>query len=732
MNAGMTNVSRRRFVLGSAAAGLALGLRLPQVVADDTLFGTDPYADDSMGSDATEVGAWVLVAPDDTVTIRVVRSEMGQGTLTGLMQLVAEELECDWDKVRWELPGPGESLARDRVWGSFSTGGSRGIRSSADYVREGGAIAREMLIAAAAQRWQVLSTECRARNSVVSHAASGRRASFGELAEAAASMEIPSEVRLKDPAEWHTAGQPLARVDTRQKVNGELKFGADLQLPGMLQAAVHACPVHGGRRVAFTADVARGMPGVRAVLEVGDDAVAVVADTWWQANKALKTIEVDWETDDLDQVDSDSIRALLEEGLDAEGAFVGHQRGETRSALLNAERTFTADYSYPYQNHAPMEPMNATALWSEDRCEAWVPTQNGESALQTVAAAAGLRPEQCEVHKLFLGGGFGRRARHDFLEQAVQVARQMPGVPVKLLWSREEDMRRGYYHPITRSRLTAALTEDGDVDALHVRISGQSILTYLRPNLLVNAQMDPAVFQTLAPSGDHEFVYGMPHFLADHAMRNPHLRPGFWRGVNVNQNVFYVESFLDELAREAGRDPLEMRLALLTENPRARAVLEAAAGKADWGRALPENHGLGLAVCKAFHSYVAACAEVSVDDGKLRMHKIWAATDPGHAVNPQQIEAQVAGSFVFGLSAALYAECTVSEGRVVEENFDTYPSMTIDAMPEVDVTVMPSGGFWGGVGEPTIAVAAPSVLNAVYAATGVRIRHLPVKDQSLV
>lgn len=723
MNTPLHTFSRRRFVVSAltAGAGLAVGVRLS---------GAAPQSARDGAESLPEVGAWVLVASDDTVTIRVVRSEMGQGTLTGLVQLVAEELECDWDRVTWEFPGPAESLARDRVWGSHATGGSRGIRGSHQYVREGGAVAREMLIAAAAQSWGVAASECSARDSVVTHESTGRTLRYGELADAAAKLPVPESVALKDPDDWRLVGQSVARIDTVDKVTGKLRYGADLDMPGMLHAAIHACPVHGGRRGSVDTVAAKAMPGVRAVLEVGDDAVAVVAESWWQAKTALEQVEVSWEVEGLDEVDSDSIRNMLEQGLEAEDAFTGNRRGNAKTALQRAQRSFSGDYSFPFQNHATMEPMNATALWTEERCDTWVPTQSAESALQTVADAAGHPPEQCEVHKLMLGGGFGRRARHDYVEQAVQIARQMPGTPIKLLWSREEDMRRGFFHPITRARLRAALSENGDIDALHVRISGQSILAYLRPQLL-DGGMDPAVFQGLAPDGDHEFVYGVPHFLADHAMRNTHLRPGFWRGVNINQNTFYIESFMDEVAKETGRDPLALRRELLAANPLALAVLETVAKKAGWGRQLPTGHGLGLAVCKAFGSYVAACAEVAVVDGELSMKKIWAATDPGYAVNPQQIEAQVAGSFVYGLSAALLSECTVSEGRVEQENFDTFPSLTLAKMPEVDVTVMPSGGFWGGVGEPTIAVAAPAVLNGVFAATGVRIRHLPVKDQAL-
>lgn len=713
---------RRRFVIGAAAgvSGIAIGMQLP--LAKALAGGQTPIAD--------EVNAWVVIHEDERVVVRVARSEMGQGTLTGLVQMVAEELECDWANVSWEFPTPGQSLARGRPWGNFMTGGSRGIRNSHDYVREGGALARELLIAAAAQGWSVPANECVARDGVITHTPSGKTTTFGAVAGAAATLTPPKTVTLKEPKNWRIIGKSVARLDTADKVTGKLRYGADLKLPGMLHAAIHACPVHGGKRVGFDAATALTMSGVRNVLAVGDDAVAVVADSWWQAKQALDAVVINWDSGENGRVDSAAIDAMLREGLDADDVFVGHSRGEVAAALANAGRIVTEEYSYPFQNHAPMEPMNATVLWTEDHCEAWVPTQNGESALETLADAAGLFRDKCEVHKLILGGGFGRRANHDFLVQATEIAKAMPGTPIKLLWSREEDQRRGVYHPITRSRLSATLNSEGLPEALHIRISGQSILHALRP-ALGEPQMDTAVFQTLAPEGEHAFIYGIDHFLADHAMRNTHLRPWFWRGVNANQNVFYVESFLDELATLNNADPLDYRRRLLNDQPKALAVLERAAANAGWGRELPAGTGLGLAVCKAFDSYVAACAEVAVVDGKLHMKKIWAATDPGYAVNPQQIEAQVAGSFVYGLSAALHGELTVSNGQIEQQNFHTYPSLKIAEMPAVDVDVMPSGGFWGGVGEPTIAVGAPAVLNAVYAATGVRIRHLPVKDQRL-
>ncbi len=728
-------LSRRKFIIGGSAlgaAGLGIGLILPTNAETDANLAADEAT--SNYDQGAEVTAWVVIRPDNRVIIRIARSEMGQGTLTGLAQLVAEELACDWDSVDWEFPTPGQSLSRGRPWGSFSTGGSRGIRNSQQYVREGGALARQLLLAAAAQRWQVPIDECQAQNSIITHGPSGRTVPFGDVAELASTLPAPATVTLKQPKEWQVIGRSVKRLDTTEKVTGQLRYAADIKLPGMLQAAVNACPVHGGKRGKVDADKAITMPGVKKIVMVSDDAVAVVADHWWQAKQALDTIAIEWLTGPSGQVDSDSIHAMLTDGLTATDTFIGHNKGDAPSALSKTSRLVSADYSYPFQNHAPMEPMNATVLWTPSRCEAWVPTQNGEAALEVLADAAGLFREQCEVHKTILGGGFGRRANHDYLVQATDIARQLPGVPIKLLWSREEDQRRGVYHPITHCRMTATLHQDGEKkglpEALHIRISGQSILAALRAPL-GEQTIDKAVFQSLDEEGDHAFVYGIDHVLADHAMRNTHLRPWFWRGVNINQNVFYVESFIDELALESGSDPLDYRRRLLADNPKALAVLNKAAERADWGRPRPQGTGLGLAVCKAFGSYVAACAEVTVSNGSLRMNKIWAATDPGVAVNPQQIEAQVAGSFVYGLGAALYSELTVKDGRVEQENFDTYPPMRLAAMPEVETIVMPSGGFWGGVGEPTIAVGAPAVLNGIYAASGVRIRHLPLKNQAL-
>jgi isoquinoline 1-oxidoreductase subunit beta len=713
-------LNRRSFVIGTATAGggLALGLQWP--------FGTQVVR---AADGSPEIGAWVVIRPDDTVVIRIARSEMGQGTLTGLAQLVAEELECDWSKVTTEYPTPGQNVARNRVWRDFSTGGSRGVRESHEYVRKGGAAARQMLIQAAANEWKVPAGECRAANSVITHTLSGRTTSFGKVAEAAAKLPVP-DVALKDPKDWKVAGKPLKRLDTADKLTGKQMYGIDVKLPGMLNAAVKDCPVFGGKLKSFDEAKVAQMPGVKKVLRIDDSAVAVVADTWWRAKTALDALPIMWDEGDNAKVSSASIAEVLKAGLDAEQAFVGNRNGDAKAMIAAAAKKVEAVYDYPYQNHACMEPMNATALYTSDKCEVWTGTQNGEAALAATAEASGLPVSKCDVYKSMLGGGFGRRGRTDYVRQAVLIAKQIPGTPVKLIWSREEDMLHGTYHPITQCRMVGAFDKDNNLVGLHMRISGQSILASVRPEGLQQGR-DPATFQGLNPSGEFGFGYSVPNLLIDHAMRNPHVPPGFWRGVNVNQNAIYVECFMDELAQAAGQDPLEFRRKLMTKHPKHLAVLEAVAAKAGWGKPAPQGVHRGLAQFMAFGSYVAACAEVSVTDNKVKVHRIVCATDPGHAVNPAQIERQIAGSFVYGLSALYYQECTVKAGRIEQENFDTYNSMRIAEMPKVESIVMPSGGFWGGVGEPTISVAAPAVLNAIYAATGKRIRSFPLSRHGM-
>ncbi len=719
--------SRRTFLKGSAAttAGLVIGFHVP-------FLNRQAIAQGLTASIAPEVNAWVVVQPDDKIVIRIARSEMGQGTLTGLAQMVAEELECDWAKVSTEYPTPGQNLARQRVWGDFSTGGSRGIRGSQDNVRKGGAAARMVLIQAAADEWKVPVAECTVARGVITHGPSKRTTTYGKVANAAAKLTPPKDFPLKDPKDWKVIGKRLARLDTVEKTTGKQIYGMDLKLPGMLNAAVKDSPVFGGKVKSVDDAAVLKRPGVVKVLRVGDSAVAVVADTWWRAKTALDALKIEWDEGPNAKASSASFAATLKAGLDAKDTVIGNSVGDASAAIASAARKIEAVYSYPHQNHACMETMNATVKWTPEKCEVWVPTQNGEAALAAAAEASGLPPAQCEVYKIHLGGGFGRRGATDYVRQAVAIAKQMPGTPIKMIWSREEDMAQGRFHPVTQCKLVAGLDDKGEITGLHMRISGQSILAGVRPQSIRDGK-DPVVFQGLDATGPESAIgYTFPTLLVDHAMRNPSTPVGFWRGVNLNQNAIYLESFIDEIAVATKQEPLALRRKLMKNHPKHLAVLNAVAEKIGYDKPAPAGVFRGLAQTMGFGSYVAACAEVSVSkDGVLKIHRIVAATDCGNAVNPQQIEAQVEGSFVYGLSAALYQECTVKDGRIEQTNFADYPTLKLADMPKVETVIVASGGFWGGVGEPTIAVAAPAVLNAIFAATGKRIRDLPLKNHSL-
>ncbi len=716
-------MNRRTFIVSSAAAagGLALGFEFP--------FGPAVVR---AADGSPEINVWVVIRPDDTVVIRMARSEMGQGTITGLAQLVAEELECNWSKIVYEYPTPGESVKRKRAWGDFSTGGSRGIRTSHEYVRKGGASARIMLVQAAANQWGVPASECVAANSVITHTPSKRRTTYGKVAEAAAKLDAPKDVKLKDPKEWKVIGKSVKRLDTRDKVTGKQVYGFDLKLPGMLNAAIKECPVFGGKVKSFDAARVASMKGVKKVVQVGDTAVAVVADTWWHAKTALGELPIVWDEGPNAKVSSATIAEQLKAGLDAEQAFVGQKEGDAKAALAGAAKKVEAVYSYPFQNHVCMEPMNATARYTPEKCEVWVPTQDGEASFAAVLSASGLPADKCEVYKINLGGGFGRRgAFQDYVTQAILIAKQMPGTAVKLLWSREEDMVQGRYHPVMQCKLVGGFDAQNNLTGVHMRLSGQSILAWVRPAIVEQQKgRDPLVFQGVFESGEHSVSYNFPNTLIDHAMRNTHVPPGFWRGVNINQNAIFIECFMDELAEAAGQDPVEFRRKFMGKHPRNLAVLNAVADGIGWTKPAPAGMFRGVAQMKAFNSYVAAACEISVKDGsKVKVHRIVAATDCGYAVNPAQIERQVSGSFVYGLSALFMQECTVKDGRIEQENFNTYQSMRIGQMPKVETIIVQGGGdTWGGIGEPTICVAAPAVLNALYKATGKRLRTVPLKN----
>ena len=723
-------LSRRKFIVGTAAAaggGLALGFHLP--------FGVGLAAAQA-AADGSEINAWVFIKPDDTCVIRIARSEMGQGTITGLAQLVAEELECDWKNVTTEQITPGQNLARKRIWGEMGTGGSRGIRTSQDYVRRGGAAARMMLLQAAADEWKVPVGELSASDGIITHPASKRSTSYGKVATAAAKITPPDpkSITLKDPKDWKIAGKPMKRLDTDDKLDGSKVYAIDVKLPGMLCAAIQDCPVFGGKLKSYDESKIAGRPGVRGVVKVKDTAVAVVADTWWRAKAALDALPIVWDEGENAKVSSATIADHIKEGLTANATNGERRNGDALQAIGSAAKKVEAVYGTPFLAHATMEPMNCTAKITPDKAEVWVATQNAEASLAALSAASGLPLEQCEVYKHDLGGGFGRRGGlQDYVHQAVAIAKEFPGVPVKLIWSREEDMAHDFYRPVSQCRLSAGLDADGNLVGLHVRVSGQSINAHLNPAAIVGGK-DMRQLQGYAEQpGDAQLGYGVPNLLIEYAMRNTHVPVGPWRGVNTNQNAVYMECFMDEVARAAGKDPLEFRRALMRNFPKHLAVLNAAAAKADYGKPLPAGVHRGIAQFMGYGSYSAAVAEVSVSDqGKVKVHRMVLALDCGHAVNPDQIAAQVEGSVAYGLTATLYGECTVKNGRMAELNFDTYEIMRLAEMPKVETVIVPSGDFWGGVGEPTICVVAPSVLNAIHAATGKPVRSLPLKNVKLV
>ncbi len=727
----LPKISRRKFLVGTAAAGggLALGFSLP--------FGISGAAAQGAAS-AAEVNIWVVVQPDDTCVIRIARAEMGQGTLTGLAQLVAEELECDWKKVRTEQITAGQNLARKRVWGVMSTAGSRGIRESQDYVRRGGAAARMMLLQAAANEWGVPVADLRVANGVITHAGSGRSTTYGKVAAAAAKLTPPDPkgIQLKDHGNWKIAGKPLRRLDTADKLNGKKIYAIDLKLPGMLHATVRDCPVFGGKLASFDDAKVRGMPGVKRVMKINDTTVAVVADTWWRAKKAMDALPIVWDEGPNAKVNSASIAEHLKSGLTSTDAFADIDTGDAPKAIAAAAKKIEAVYSVPFTSHATMEPMNCTVRLSPDKAEIWLPTQNAEASLAALSSGSGLPLEKCETHVMDLGGGFGRRiGNQDVVRQGVEIAKAFPGVPVKMIWTREEDQAHDFYRPIAQCRLAAGVDANGNLAGLHLRVSGQSINAFANPAAIKDGK-DRRQLQGLWPTlaGDAQIGYTHANLRTEYAMRNTHLPVGPWRGVNTNQNGIFLECFMDEVAKLAGRDPVQFRRALMSERPKHLGVLNAVAEKASWGKPLPKGVHRGIAQFMGYGSYSAAVAEVSVSTkGEVKVHRCVFALDCGNAVNPDQIAAQIEGSVAYGMTTLL-SEISVDAGRVVETNFHNFRVMKIAEMPKVEVVLalpVVTHDFWGGVGEPTICVVVPAILNAIHAATGKPVRSLPLSKQGL-
>ena len=726
-NQNQVALTRRQFVVSSALAsgGLALGFHFPAVAQSNEL--------STLGG--SEINAWVVVRPDDSCVIRIARAEMGQGTHTGLAQLVAEELECDWAKVSLQTFTPGQNLARKRVWRNMSTGGSRGIRESHEYVRQGGAAARIMLLQAAAAEWKVSVNELSVEKGVVTHAASGKTTSYGKLASQASKLPAPDpkSITLKHPRDWKILGKSPRRLDTAPKVNGSLKYGIDTVLPGMQYAAIKACPVFGGKLVSFDASKISSRRGIKAVVRVDDESVAVLADSFWRAKSALEVLPITWDFGPNGKESSATIAERLREGLTStNNVFADIDQGNVAEAIQGAAKKIEAVYGTPFVSHACMEPMNCTARVTADRAEVWVPSQNAEASLAALAAVTGLPLEKCEAYNPPLGGGFGRRGgTQDYVRQAALIAKQFPGTPVKLIWTREEDMTHDYFRPIGQCRLVAGIDAKGDMVGLHLRVSGQSINAYVSPHNIIDGKDRRQLQGYWKDPGESQLGYTVPNLKVEYAMRNTHVPVGPWRGVNTNQNAIYLECFIDEVAKAAGKDPLAFRRNLIKNHPKHLGVLDAVADKGGWDKPLAPGMFRGIAQFMGYGSYTAAIAEVSIKGNDVKVHRLILATNCGHAVNPVQIASQIEGSVAYGMDS-LQSESSVKDGRIVEKNFDTYPIARMYQMPKIESVIAPTYDFWGGVGEPTICVVAPAILNAIAAARGGKpVRMLPLKNEGL-
>ncbi|HXX06913.1 MAG TPA: molybdopterin cofactor-binding domain-containing protein [Pseudolabrys sp.] len=717
-----TNISRRNFVVASASAagGLAICVAFPGL-ADAASIGTQTWGPDSVSN---EINAFLAIDPDGSILIRSPHQEMGQGAITALPMIVAEELECDWSKVKVEYASPARNLREKEVYGQMTTVASRGVRTSWQMLLQAGASARERLIAAAAQRWNVPASECEAANSTVTHKKTGRSFAYGALAADAAKISLEKEPVLRAPDQFKLIGKRIARLDTPLKINGSAKFAIDTQVPGMVYAAVAACPVFGGKLKSVDDTPVKGRRGVMQVVKL-ENAVAVVADRFWRAKEALALLKPEWDVGEAGSTDSAQFAKLYRDTLD--GTMVNARNdGDVDGAFGKGGKIVEAVYEAPHLAHATMEPLNATVHLQPDKVEVWLGSQTPMGTIRQAAAASGLKPEQVVIHNCFLGGGFGRRSINDEMRQAILVAKVV-GKPVKLVWTREEDMTQDRYRPQAAVRMKASLGPDDLPTGFDAKIAVGSILRSTGINKVENG------IEAQAVEGFANIPYAIPSVRVGCMLKNTHVPVMFWRSVGSSQNAFFVESYIDELAQAAGQDPYKFRRALLAGKSDFLGVLDMIAEKSDWGKPLGQGRGRGIAIHECYGSIIGQVAEVTVSQkGEVRVDRVVAAVDCGRVVNPGIVEAQIQSGVIYGLSAALYGEITIKEGRVQQANFDDYQVVRLADTPKIEVYLALSGGKkLGGIGEPGTAATAPAIANAVFAATGTRVRSMPLKNIKL-